>query len=90
MIRRIGWISALVFAIESPVFITSLQPASALSIVASETAESSVQQSDFIVIGDVQESIENAKTRFVRSSHGEVISFFYKKVSESMQRFKEN
>lgn len=74
MNRRIGWISALIFAIGSPTFIAPPQPASALSYIAPETADQMIQQSDFIVIGDVQDSIGTARTRWVRNQRGEVIS----------------
>lgn len=71
MTRRIGWIGALVFVIGSPV-ITPPHSASALSVIAPENAEQMVQKSDLIVIGDVQDLIETAETRFDRNSRGEV------------------
>jgi hypothetical protein len=68
--------SVLVFAIASPAFIAPPQPASALSVAVPSNADEMIRKSDFIVIGDVEQSIENAKTRWVRNSRGEVTSAY--------------
>lgn len=73
MNRRIGWMSALILSIASPAIITPLPPVSALSVINPKDANELIQKSDLIVVGDVQDSIETAKTRQLRDQNGQPI-----------------